>query len=209
MKKIDFRERKPLTIPKVIAMAVAAGCLTVLIWLAWLKTNPDWRITSFDDCIAAANPVDLNSVPAVCETKSGKQFTHTYERRSLGIREWGIRLPITDAIKDAYQAHNAEADTVTVSTRALDAVTSGKEECLGAPLGIVLQRAKPGDQKDGGQSRWTEEELVTLGQPIGGYYYFEKLMAETACAATVSKESVGMINRLRTDILTGLKSLRS
>lgn len=70
---------------------------------------------------------------------------------SLHIKEWGVELPLSSAIADAYYTYDTSSDEIFISTKRLDSLLRGIHGCnsglhglyykkTASPLSLVEQR---------------------------------------------------------------------
>ncbi len=141
---------------------------------------------------SSASPQAVN--PAVL--KAGNPVTY------LDISEWGVRLPLTESLKDAYYVIRAGGpDTVFLG---LHSVTTLTPRC--APddmaLGIIYRLS---DDKQAAAIAYVEAEgdagYSSLNHTIhiNGYYYgFESLTAN--CADSKNAAALRLFRQLRPDV---------
>lgn len=135
------------------------------------------------------------SVPPTA-TSTGQQTvapTPATAATYVTIKEWGIRLPLSDVIKDAYYVvstgsadENMQPNTVWIGLQRLDkagcAAALGNTKGADAPLGAI-GRVRPTDHDPVKGVPYTQLYPGTL---INGYYYFylsdtkDKTCADTA-----------------------------
>lgn len=110
-------------------------------------------------------------------TTSVQQKPKASAKAYLAIPEAGIRLPLTEAIKDAYYSVRSEGDNkyIHLSTRYFDNL-KGFEACrsnaTSGEQGLaVVDSAKVGDDHFGGP--WTQADLEAFpNTKIGDMYYW-------------------------------------
>jgi hypothetical protein len=116
------------------------------------------------------------SVPQVCITKDGKRFSEHIsmaEGQYLNIKQWGVRLKLTDKNMDAYYVSpNKGYGWFKISSKSLDEVVKNSKVCVGANRSDTIARVKPGDDNFG--SPWTVKELTKIGKKVGEYYFIDE-----------------------------------
>jgi len=110
-------------------------------------------------------PVTTNSNTAQQQTKDTSEGG-----KYLVIKEWGVKLPLEENVKDvSYKLNNS--NDISLTNPALEDFSNKHPECN--PFAVLLQRIKPGDDHFG--SPWTKEELESLATEIDGYYYKQEV----------------------------------
>lgn len=109
---------------------------------------------------------------------SNKHATNNAAHQYLAIKEWGIKLPLSDPIADAYyvastssQDSNGQPNTVWLGLKSLDAndceasnPNNGKSPVLAALLRNPVDATDP-------VSGASYRQLYPNGKTIDGYYY--------------------------------------
>lgn len=88
----------------------------------------------------------------------------------LVIKEWGVKIPLDEKIKNVSYKYNTEG-YISITTPELEDFYIKHSEC--SPFSVPMQRIKPGDDHFG--SPWTKEELELLSTEIKGSYYKEEV----------------------------------
>ncbi len=135
-------------------------------------------VTNFEECRRAPGSKIMQTFPEQCVTKDGKQFVANAERTAIDVPEWRIRVQQPEGIGDAYYKMLDE-HRLLVSTRSLDQIRAGTSGCTSGLEDIVIERAKPGDTRDG--QMLNEEFLQERGKKLGDYYYYRPDVVSAAC----------------------------
>lgn len=128
------------------------------------------------------------------QTPSTTQPTVAY----LTITEWSIKIPLSDAIKDAQyllaasivdsQGRPAAAWVTTTSAEANGCALSNKNQDGGNAIGEIM-RIEPG-QQDGVTGELLSKEFPN-GTTVGGYYYAYKSWAGTnKCVSATQQQTL-------------------
>lgn len=90
------------------------------------------KVTTYEECTKATGSKIQETFPQVCITKAGQTFTQPNTQKYLVIKEWGVKIPLTSNISDAYYTYDSKIDAVYLSkTRykgtdcAADSITLG------------------------------------------------------------------------------------
>lgn len=147
-------------------------------------------VNDFEGCKKATGSKLQETSPEKCVTKDGKTFTDTSTPAPMQpymvIKEWGVELPLSAGIKDAYYTYDGTGadgyDSVayvgTKSLAALDAECAAQPDKTG--VGVIFR-----------QSVATHDAHVAKGDPytVGtvkiGKYYYGYTHAQAACSGTI------------------------
>lgn len=195
MKKIKKHQRG-FGIIEIIILLVVVGVLALTGW--WVYQNNRTKVSD-----AAKGTSQSANNPSIT-TNPGPAVTY------LEIKEWGVRLPLGEGIKDAYyvvpRGISLDADGlpsgIIMGMHSLDAscgvVTSESPGFNNSFAEIV--RALP-DEKDPVSGR-LYKELLPSGVTINGYYYgYSKMTQDKACA------SLGKLNSIDTAMMGAAKTM--
>jgi hypothetical protein len=69
----DPKSQKDLKLSKIFLAILACIGILFIVWAAWFRPDDKSSVDSFDECIAAGNPVQ-ESYPEVCVTPDGQRF---------------------------------------------------------------------------------------------------------------------------------------
>jgi hypothetical protein len=165
------------TIVEGLLIVVALVALVGGGWLVYQHTKQSATRTD-----AASNPNQSTQ-----QTPASPAPTVAY----LEIKEWSIKLPLSDSIKDAYYIpssgnvdENGQTNVMWLSLRSLTSTACNPANNNKGDLGAIgsLMRITPG-QTDGVTGELLTKEFPN-GTTIGSYYYAYKSWATTQCAAT-------------------------
>jgi hypothetical protein len=148
-------------------------------------------------------------------TATTQQATQTATKKYLRIPEAGIKLELTDSIKDAYYVVG-DGGYIYLSTRYFDAVP-GFEKCKATSeyptSGVLgLEIAKVGDPSLGGS--WTQAELEALDpkpQKIDETYYWLQKGNGTPCwyGTSISENDprVTKLEQIQSDLIAQIPTI--
>lgn len=168
------------SVVEALIVIVVIGLFAVGSWAVYQRTKQSATKTD-----AASNP------------NQSTQQTPAPAVAYLTITEWGIKVPLSDAIKDATYIpaativdKNGRPAAMWVSTAAIEAkgcTLSNKDRDGGGAIGEIM-RIEPGDT-DG-----ITGELLTKkfpnGTTVGGYYYAYKSWATSnTCASAADQQA--------------------
>jgi len=137
------------------------------------------KVASFADCKKAAGSKTLTTSPEQCVTKDGKTFTDTNASTSsaqqyLTIKEWGVKLPVSGDISDAYYLYKSDIDVVYLSKAAYkDTNCAADSTTLGA---IDRFTASTKDELSGNNMLSERPNAIHIGN-----YYFAYQHPQAAC----------------------------
>ena len=165
----------------VILLAVVVGLAGVLVYQRHDKTN-----------MLKSTASTTSSLPSSQTERTAPTQPPATTTQYLAIKEWGIKLPLTDSIKDAYYVVATNStDTLWLGLSSLD--TSSCKASLGntaganAPIGAIV--------------RVTSTELEPVqgkpysqlypGATVGNYYYaYISGTKGKSCASTATLQSI-------------------
>jgi hypothetical protein len=178
--------QKGFGLAEVLILVVVVGALGgvgTLVYTRQRTANKQVPITNFDECVAAGNPV-AESYPEQCFA-NGQSFinqsqkvneasddTETPAKTYLTIKEWKIKLELSESIKDGYYYFDSTRSEAEKYKYAYLSLTSLKDTDCSAESVTT-----------GAITRFTEAEKDPIsgqtylsGYPdapkVGGYYYF-------------------------------------
>lgn len=172
--------------------SVLEGLLVILLvaglgvggWAVYQRTKQS--ATSVDAASSPSQPTQQTPAPA------GPTVSY------LTIIEWGIKIPLSGAIKDAKYIPSAtivdsqgRPAAMWLNTATLEAMgcTLSNKDRDGANAVGELMRIEPG-QQDGVTGELLSKEFPN-GSTVGGYYYAYKSWAGTnTCASTTEQQAL-------------------
>jgi benzodiazapine receptor len=116
-----------------------ASALTISI--AILNPSPS-GVSSYEECIRASGSTILTMYPSVCMTREGQRFAESSQsvaQDQLKIREWGLVVPLNDAIGDAYYTYDKDQDKIFLSTTQLESLRRQVHGCTSGLHGIYYK----------------------------------------------------------------------
>ncbi|HEX8182373.1 MAG TPA: hypothetical protein VF575_02110 [Candidatus Saccharimonadales bacterium] len=157
-----------------------------------LQAQPSKRVTSFDGCKQDRTNTLVQSTPQQCVTADGTVFTDnsitTLERQYLVIKEWGVRIPLSEVDSGAsYAFHDSSPTdqsilTITATNTEQIIGPTGKN-CGGEYLAYVMRM--PIDDP-----RWQETDAMPYNEhrTVGKHMYglATKKQYGPACFATTT-----------------------
>jgi Prokaryotic N-terminal methylation motif len=116
----------------------------------------------------------------------------------LAIKEWGLKLPLSDSIKDAYytvEGSNNGADglpnTAWLGLTSLNStgcnISTTGPSATASPVGSIL-RVLPTDRDPVSGELYTQQ--YPNGATVGGYYYAYKPWNNRHCASATTLQSI-------------------
>lgn len=118
----------------------------------------------------------------VYRSNSSIPTTKSTAEPKLVVKEWGVAIPLTSTIRDAYYTY--KNGVVTVSTHKLDSLTAAIPGCRAGLEPVTLLREKPGNTQNG--ITFSQQELESTGKKIGDWYYIEMPHVSMMCAVQTS-----------------------
>lgn len=179
---------------KQTGFSVIEGMLAalVLVALAGVSFTVYQRVkSSATTTDAATNPNQSTNQQPVTTTPAP---TVSY----LTIKEWGVKLPLSDSIKDAYYTfkgsnngsdglpNTAWLGLTSLNTNGCDISTTGPSS-TNKPIGSIL-RVLPTDQDPVTGSPYKQE--YPNGVTIGSYYYGYAPWKNNTCTSAASLQSI-------------------
>lgn len=151
----------------IIIILLAAAFVGLVGWYVWHVQSHDKKpattpsvskISSYAAC-AKANGVIQESYPEVCVSKDGQHFTNPDQKaqaapatKYLVIKEWGVKLPLSDDDSGAYYTYQPEdgrslGEGILVFDKGLDAFKNTKGVACKDPQYplLAITRIKPAD----------------------------------------------------------------
>lgn len=154
------KNEKGFSAVEVLLVLVVIGLLGGAGWYVWQSKNKNDQSTTSTS--QADSKRENNKEAPKDEVATAKYLT---------IKEWGVRLKLSDNIANAtYRFEKPDYQWVYLTTPRLNELAQQTPECSAAKESITLNRAKPGDDRFG--SPWKESELQEIGTKWGDYYYF-------------------------------------
>src|SRR3989344_3794966 len=129
--------------PEAVIILLIIGVMSFTGWhvLKQKDENTSSSITNFEECATAGNPV-AESYQRQCSVngqtfieKIDQQNSEQQQKTYLGIKEWGVRITLTDATRDTKYAF-AEGTTPAVYIYSKE-VSDKYEGCMGGGYTIV------------------------------------------------------------------------
>lgn len=170
-------------IVEIVLIVIVVGLLATVGWLVYQNNR-----TKISDAAGSGNQSNSQS-------SQSQKPTVTY----LNVKEWGVKLPLSDGIKDAYYAVptgislNADGlpSGIIVGVRSLDAVcgfVSAKSTDFNNAFAEIV-RALP-NEKDPVSGK-SYMELLPNGITINGYYYgYSRMTDSKTCAPRDKLDSI-------------------
>jgi len=88
------------------------------------QTKQTAKITNYDECLKADGSIVQDSYPATCVTRDKQRFTQPVEQKYLTIKEWGVKMQLSQAISDGtyhlVAANKYMPPSAFISTESLD-----------------------------------------------------------------------------------------
>ena len=239
---MTVKKQGGFSVTELLLILLGVGIIAGTGWYVWHSTNSAkdlysktsslalpkaGPIKSFDDCKKAAGSKIQETYPEVCVTKDGKRFVNansstnevggaknkTYINGYLHIKEWGVKIPVTQNVHPNYrifQVNNVKNVGASFHSKELETL-SGNPDCTSNSVNVF--RGLANDQYiygETGQSsgmfkemynKWTDSGYAYFikSLKIGDYYYLRQGFGDATCLKTNSdtvKES-GAINSLR------------
>lgn len=149
----------------VVEIIIVVAAVVVLGLVGWVFYN------SFanQETNETANSTDGGNSKQNSSTE--KSDSSQAETKYLVIKEWQVKLALTDSITDArYEAKSDNPKYISLTTAKLVDLSKQYDECDIAKEGVAVIRSQPGDDHFG--SPWTKSDLDAIGKKVGDYYYW-------------------------------------
>ena len=139
-------------------------------------------VNSYDDCVKRKGSVILESYPPICMTPDKRSFTNPHEKpkdkqsTSLTVQEWGVSLPLTEGITDAYYTYDKDNDQVFLTTVKLEQTRMSFQGCQSGMHGLYVKI-------DGGRLREQPQvETLCAVEPNEAVRTIESIQAQLRTA---------------------------
>ena len=142
---------------------------------------------------AATNTSQTTTPPSSTTTTQPAPTTTQY----LTIKEWGVKLPLSSAINDAYYAVGSNVgtdglpNTIWLGLASLNSTgcnASPNNPTTFKPLGAIV-RVLPTDKDPGTGKLYTQQD--PNGTTINGYYYgYASNISKVSCASATTLQSI-------------------
>jgi len=142
----------------IIVVLVLVGGTGYFVYHATKKTND-----TFTAAAKAAESTPDTSKPHASSSTSAKSVP---TKEYLAIKEWGVKIPLTESTKDAYYVFlQNDTSSAYLSLHSLDGTQCAADQ---TSIGAVF-RYLPGDQDP--ESHEFYSSIYTDGIKVGNYYY--------------------------------------
>ncbi|HET8708791.1 MAG TPA: hypothetical protein VFL85_00765 [Candidatus Saccharimonadales bacterium] len=150
-------------------------------------TTQTKAIANFAECKAATGSKILETFPEQCVTKDGQKFVADSGESSqqyLVIREWSVKLPLTNEIKDAYYTYKVvdTPDYGSVVYLGTTSLTAMDARCAPEKIGVAAIFRQSIAQHDAALKSGHAENVGSVR--LGDYYYGYS-QAQSACGDTI------------------------
>ncbi len=123
--------------------------------------------------------------------KTSEQYQRKDNAKYLVIKEWGVKLPLTDNISDASYLYNSN-NAVYLTTAGIEKITG----CSGQKT-IVLERGNGDDPIGSSTVSELNRENPSALKKVGNYYY-ALIVGSLGCATSPSSSQQSYINGVET-----------
>lgn len=147
-------------------------------------------IATYEQCAKSPRGTLTQTYPPACTVKGGKTFTDN-SQKYMTIKEWGVKLPMSDALKGLKYTLNPSDDNDNVigfTFASLEGGTAcGESDAAGHLVRI----------SESNYNNWSKTDSITARPKavhVGAYYYYAG-MPQGACAENVkSAQQVQIMN---------------
>jgi hypothetical protein len=63
-------------------------------------SHTDKKVTNYEECLKSEGSIIQDSYPATCVTKDNQRFTQPVEQKYLTIKEWGVKMQLSQILND-------------------------------------------------------------------------------------------------------------
>lgn len=151
---------------------------------------------------AGWNALENKQKPQNTNTQQPDQTTpKPSEDTYLVIKEWGVRMKLGDAVKDAKYRYLPEYEDISLSTDSVEKVQGCQN---GAIFGIA--RARKGEHLGGGIAGDTRPDQPNPYIQVGDYYYL-LTGPGLGCASQEDRSGTELLSKVRKGLADAQKTL--
>ncbi len=157
-------------------------------------------VSNYEECLRSIGSTTLQTFPETCVTSGGKQFvksqTNNNQKSYLIVKEWGVKLSLTNNIKDAFYLRSDDG-MMHITTHTLQNLVAQAEGCRTGLDDIYLSRSQT---NPGYHYEWVPKY-------INGYYYYPGSVIEPSCVSKFSDALSAQITPIQTSLRDSLQGV--
>jgi hypothetical protein len=171
-----YKSQKSFAVLEGFLILVIIAVISGIGWYAIHTKHQTDKILSQADRISQDTPLSTK-----------KSESTSTSQKYLNINEWGVRIPLTDTIKDAYYTPVERGSSYyNLRVHSLDS----EANCTNSDLSVAaIERATTAEYQQSQNSERASNNIPQNSSKIGDYYYYI-IHAQYDCSQSVSNDGL-------------------